>query len=391
MRKNIIILTVLAILLVPLAACSAVGGAVTHTPAATARPTPEPTPTPDPVRTRAEELLSGMNREEKLCQLLIVRPETLTGSAQVLETDASFVAALGTYPVGGLIYSQINLQSVEQATAMIDAAQKASGLNMFISVDEEGGSVARLMRVLGTTKFNSMYSYKDQGTDVAYSNAYTIGSDVLSCHFNTDFAPVADVRSNPENSVIGSRAYSDDFQQAAELVAAAVRGFRDSGVICSLKHFPGHGDTAEDSHLGPAVNYKTLEELRQQEFLPFVSGMEAGADMVMVGHISVPAVDDVPASVSYKLVTGILRDELGWDGVVVTDGLDMGALSGYTEGQKAVACLSAGCDILLGIADIPAALEGLNAALDDGTLSMARIDESVMRVLMLKLEHGIIA
>lgn len=377
-----------------LSACGAAPGVTLPDPDAdvtsTPEPTPEPTPTPDPVKVRAEELLSGMTLREKLCQLMIVRPEVLTGESPVTAAGETTRLALETYPVGGLIYSVDNLVTQEQTREMISNTQSYSKLPLFISADEEGGNVGRLMYKLGTTWVNSMYSYKDQGADTAYSNAKTIGTDMVSCLFNTDFAPVADVWTNPANTVIGDRAYSDDFEQAAELVASAVRGFTDSGVICCLKHFPGHGDTSTDTHEGAAVVSKSLDELRAGEFLPFVSGIEAGADMVMIGHITVTLVDPEPATISKAIITDVLRGELGWDGVVISDSLDMGALAGYDNGEVCVKFLEAGGDILLGIPDIETALTALEAAVTDGRLTESRIDESVQRVLELKISHGII-
>lgn len=357
------------------------------TPAPT--PTPEPTPTPDPVLTRAEELLAGMSLREKLCQLMIVRPEVLTGESPVTAAGETTRLALEQYPVGGLIYSVDNLVTQEQTREMIENTQSYSKIPLIISADEEGGNVGRLMYKLGTTFIHSMYSYKDMGEDTAYQNALTIGTDMVSCLFNTDFAPVADVWTNPANTVIGDRAYSDEFGQASELVAAAVRGFTESGVICCVKHFPGHGDTSTDTHEGAAAVDKSLEELRAGEFLPFEAGIEAGVDMVMVGHITVTAVDDEPATISHEVITGLLREELGWDGVVVTDSLDMGALAGYETGEVCVKYLEAGGDIMLGIPDLAAALTALETAVTEGRLTEQRIDESALRVLMLKLSHGI--
>lgn len=357
------------------------------TPAPT--PTPEPTPTPDPVLTRAEELLAGMSLREKLCQLMMVRPEVLTGESPVTAAGETTRLALEQYPVGGLIYSVDNLVTQEQTREMIENTQSYSKIPLIISADEEGGNVGRLMYKLGTTFIHSMYSYKDMGEDTAYQNTLTIGTDMVSCLFNTDFAPVADVWTNPANTVIGDRAYSDEFGQASELVAAAVRGFTESGVICCVKHFPGHGDTSTDTHEGAAVVDKSLEELRGGEFLPFEAGIEAGVDMVMVGHITVTAVDDEPATISHEVITGLLREELGWDGVVVTDSLDMGALAGYEIGEVCVKYLEAGGDIMLGIPDLAAALTALETAVTEGRLTEQRIDESALRVLMLKLSHGV--
>ena len=386
MKKSAIALLLLAALL--LTACTAPPEAIpapeTGTPAPAIEPTIEPTPEPTP--SRAGEILAGMTLTEKLCQLMIVRPEALAGVSPVTSTGEEMLAGLEAYPVGGIIYSLNNLVSREQTTAMIDGAQSASEIPLFISADEEGGSVGRLMYKLGTTWVDAMYTYKDEGPETAYNNAYTIGSDMAALRFNTDFAPVADVWTNPENTVIGDRAYSDDFDEAAKLVPAAVEGFRDAGVICCVKHFPGHGDTSTDTHTGAAVVDKGLAELMAGELKPFIAGMEAGADMVMVGHITLSAIDsEHPASLSEAVVSGILRDTLGWDGVVITDGLEMGALIQYDMGERCLLALEAGVDILLGVDDIPGTLKALTEAVELGWLSEERIDESVLRVLTLKL------
>ena len=379
-----------------LSACGAAGDVTVPSPTtepaptATPEPTPEPTPTPDPVQEQAEALLADMSLHEKVCQLFVVRPEVLTGLSPVTVAGEATQLSLAEYPVGGLIYSVDNLVTQEQTREMIENTQSYSKIPLIISADEEGGNVGRLMYKLGTTFIHSMYSYKDEGPETAYQNALTIGRDMTSCLFNTDYAPVADVWTNPANTVIGDRAYSDDFNEAAELVSSAVRGFTDAGVVCCLKHFPGHGDTDTDTHEGAAVVNKSLDELRAGELLPFVSGIEAGADMVMIGHITVTALDEVPATISQAVITGLLREELGWDGVVITDSLDMGALAGYDSGEVCVRYLEAGGDILLGVPDLGTAVGAIESAVAEGRLTEQRIDESVLRVLSLKIEHGII-
>ena len=379
-----------------LSACGAAGDVTVPSPTtepaptATPEPTPEPTPTPDPVQEQAEALLADMSLHEKVCQLFVVRPEVLTGLSPVTVAGEATQQALAEYPVGGLIYSVDNLVTQEQTREMIGNTQSYSKIPLIISADEEGGNVGRLMYKLGTTFIHSMYSYKDEGPETAYQNALTIGTDMVSCLFNTDYAPVADVWTNPANTVIGDRAYSDNFEQAAELVASAVRGFTDAGVVCCLKHFPGHGDTDTDTHEGAAVVNKSLDELRAGELLPFVSGIEAGADMVMIGHITVTALDEVPATISQAVITGLLREELGWDGVVITDSLDMGAMAGYDNGEVCVRYLEAGGDILLGVPDLGTAVGAIESAVAEGRLTEQRLDESVLRVLSLKIEHGII-
>ncbi len=351
----------------------------------------EPEPPADPTAARAQEILSSMTLEEKIYQLFVVTPETLTGVGTATRAGETTRAALESYPVGGIVYFAKNLESGEQTRDMISATQSYSKLGLLICVDEEGGPVARLMDKLGTTQLSAMYTYKDDGTDTAQGNAATIGRDILSYGFNTDFAPVADVWSNPNNTVIGRRAYSDDFSQAAELVAAAVQGFHDAGAICTLKHFPGHGDTNEDSHTSSALVTKTHDELSREEWLPFASGIAAGADMVMVVHLTVPDIDDQPATLSRAIVTGCLRGELGFDGVVITDSLVMEAVSGlYAPGELCVRALEAGCDLLLEPESLADAAAGIADAVTSGRLTEARIDESVVRILTLKLKYGIL-
>ncbi len=342
------------------------------------------------------KMMSEMSLHEKICQLFVVTPEGLTGYDLVTESGAATLDALKEYPVGGLIYFAQNLENTEQTKTMISATAESnsvvSDIPLFFAVDEEGGIVARCADKLGTTAFKPMYNYREKGTDTAYSNAFTIASDIAGLGFNLDFAPVADTWSNPDNTVIGTRAYSDDFQQAAELVAGAVKGFKDGGVVCSLKHFPGHGDTAEDSHVGMASSYKTVDELEKAEYLAFESGIAAGADMVMVGHITMVNIDNQPASLSKTIITDELRGKLGFDGVVVTDALAMGALANYYSSDEiAVAVLKAGGDLLLMPEDLDSAVKGIEKAVKNGDLTEKRIDESLERVLRLKKERGILS
>ncbi|MCL2826741.1 MAG: hypothetical protein FWD72_04985, partial [Eggerthellaceae bacterium] len=273
------------------------------------------------------DMVGSMTLREKVCQMLIVTPESITGAGLVTDADAALQGALEEYPVGGLILFQANIVDEGQITSFNAAAQAFAPTPLFISVDEEGGRVARVADALGVYSLEPMLSYQDDGDQVAFDNAKTI-ADVLGRYgFNTDFAPDSDVWSNPDNTVIGDRAYSTDFGVAATLVAAAVRGFHAGNIVCALKHFPGHGDTSEDSHDTAAIVYKSLTDLQGSEFKPFEAGIGAGADMVMVGHIIVPDIDSLPATLSTAVVTGVLRGDLGYGGVVITDSLAMGGIA----------------------------------------------------------------
>lgn len=338
-----------------------------------------------------DETLAGMTLHEKICQMMFVTPEELTGEDGVTVAGDATRQALENYPVGGIVYFAKNLESQDQVKEMIDNSQKDSSIGLFVATDEEGGVVNRLMDTVGTTYIGSMYYYKDDGDETAYENAYTIANDMSALGFNLDFAPVADVWSNPDNTVIGERAYSDDYAQAAELVGNAVKGFNDGGVMCTLKHFPGHGDTAEDSHYSSAYVHRTKEEIMADEMQPFRSGIEAGAEFVMVGHLIVPDIDEVPATLSYKIATGILRDELKFEGVAITDSFEMESIAdNYSVDDAVVMSVKAGMDMILQPKDMASAVNSIEQAVADGELSEDRIDESVRRILTLKESRGLL-
>lgn len=338
-----------------------------------------------------DETLAGMTLHEKVCQMMFVTPEELTGEDGVTVAGDATRQALENYPVGGIVYFAKNLESQDQVKEMIDNSQKYSSIGLFVATDEEGGVVNRLMDTVGTTYIGSMYYYKDDGDETAYENAYTIANDMSALGFNLDFAPVADVWSNPDNTVIGERAYSDDYAQAAELVGNAVKGFNDGGVMCTLKHLPGHGDTAEDSHYSSAYVHRTKEEIMADEMQPFRSGIEAGAEFVMVGHLIVPDIDEVPATLSYKIATGILRDELKFEGVAITDSFEMESIAdNYSVDDAVVMSVKAGMDMILQPKDMASAVNSIEQAVADGELSEDRIDESVRRILTLKESRGLL-
>ena len=355
---------------------------------------PEPEPTPEELAAQAvEELLSSMTREEKVGQLFFVRCPA-----------ESAVEDVSTYHLGGYVLFGRDFQdaagadlTAEQVQETIAADQSAAkedtGISLLIGVDEEGGRVARVSDKLGTTAFDPMASYGAAGdTEAVRQIGATIAQEISSFGFNVDFAPVADVVTNPDNTEIGDRSFSSDPAVAAQMVTAMVEGLQQNGVASCLKHFPGHGSTKADSHKGASVTERTLDELRETELLPFSSGIEAGATMVMVSHMSAPNVtgDETPCDLSPAVVTDLLRGELGYRGVVITDSHEMGAITEYySPGEAAVKALSAGCDIILMPQDLKQAAQGVLDALADGTLTVERVDESVLRILILKLRMGI--
>lgn len=339
---------------------------------------------------QVKSLLTQMTLEEKVYQMFMVYPETLSGVKVSTQAGTRTRDSLARYPVGGIVYAAQNLQNSEQTIQMIGVTQSYAKIPLLIAADEEGGTVTRLMQKLGTHAMTDMYSYRNEEASGAYKNASIIAQDMRRHGFNTNFAPVCDVWSNPENKVIGNRAYSDSYTEAAELIPAAVQGFSQGGIISTLKHFPGHGDTLEDSHEEGAYVYKTLGQMRKEEFLPFIAGIASGADMIMLGHLTVPEIDEVPATISKKLVTDILRNELEFSGVVITDALAMGAMRAYDEAKLCIQAIEAGVDILLAPENLQQAAEAIIAAVRAGQLDEARINESVLRILNMKQRRGIL-
>ena len=402
--RTVRILTAVTLSMAILAGCSPAREQAGQTASPTPVPTPAttdaiepaavpvPSPTGEELRAaRLQEILENMTLHEKICQLFIVYPEAITGVSPMVTADSAVGQALADWPVGGFLFDKKNMVDRRQVTDMLTMVQTMSKIPLILTCDEEGGRVNRLMSTVGTTWVGPMLDYKDSGTETAFENAKTIAADLLSCGFNTDLAPMADVWSNPDNTVIGDRAYSDDFAQAAELVAAAVEGFHTSGAACTLKHFPGHGNTSADSHYGAVYVERTLEELRENELLPFQSGIDAGADAVMIGHLIVSDIDSEPAPFSYRIVTGLLREEMGFTGVVMTDGLQMQAMTDhYSSAEIARKAVKAGVDLLLCPLDLEEAVTALEDAVETGEITQARIDESVLRILELKLRQGIL-
>lgn len=347
------------------------------------------------VEEKAKNMMEHMSLEEKIYQLFVITPEQLTGVSTVTMAGDTTRATLEAQPVGGIVFFAPNLLNREQTITMIQNMQSYSKTGLFIAVDEEGGSVMRLGNnsEMGITAFPSMESIGDtEDVSQAYQVGNTIGSEISQLGFNLDFAPVADVNSNPNNTVIGSRAFGTDPEKVAEMVAACVKGFRDSGMVCTLKHFPGHGDTEEDSHYGEAKSWKTLDELRTCELRPFQAGIEAGTSMIMVGHITLPNVtEEIPATLSHDIVTGILREEMKYNGIIITDSMAMSAIANlYSSDEAAVKAIQAGCDMILMPYQLESAVNGIETAVNSGEITEERIEESVLRILKVKLEAGII-
>lgn len=335
----------------------------------------------------AQTRLANMTPREKVGQLFIVTPEALSADG-VTSVSPALQSAIDEYRPGGFIFFSKNIISPTQLKAFTSDLKNAMKIKPFLSVDEEGGSVARIGNAgFGVKRYASMASVGETGkTLAAFSAGQTIGAYLLDYGFDLDYAPVADVNSNPNNPVIGRRAFGKDPYLVADMAGAFIDGLHSVGVMSSLKHFPGHGDTVGDTHEGFVSLDKDWEELKKTELIPFIQNLEK-TDTVMIAHVALKKVtgSDIPASLSYEIVTEKLRNELGFEGLILTDSLQMGAITkSYSSAEAAVLALEAGVDLLLMPENFPAAFEAVLDAVEEGRLSQERINESVLRILEAK-------
>jgi beta-N-acetylhexosaminidase len=291
--------------------------------------------------------------------------------------------------MGGVILFSNNIKDTAQLHAFVEDL-KAMPSHPLLCIDEEGGIVARLAnnKAFHLPKFANMTQLAASGkTKDVTEAASAIGEYLAQYGFDIDFAPVADVNTNPRNIVIGPRAFSTDPDIAATMVKAYLRGLQKNGVLGCLKHFPGHGDTTADSHFGYAMSRKNWDEIRDCEMIPFKAGISAGAKLVMTAHISLPNVtgSNTPSTLSSLVLQDKLRGELGFDGVIITDAMEMGAIiRQYPVEDACIAAIKAGVDILLCVREYPRVFDSVVAAVHRGEISESRIDESVRRILKLR-------
>lgn len=342
-----------------------------------------------------EALLSEMTLEEKVYQMFIVTPEQLTGASKVTAAGNLTKQKLKEYPVGGLVYFSANLVSRNQTKTMLTKVQKYAneieGVDLFLCVDEEGGRVARVANNKAFRVENVGPMAKVSSEEEAYNCGETIGAYLSELGFNVDFAPDADVLTKSGSVVIGDRSFGSDAGLVTKYAVAYSNGLHAHGIMSTFKHFPGHGATEADTHEGYAYTNATYEELMATELQPFSAAQMCGVDLVMVAHISAPNVvgDDTPCSLSEKMITGILRTNLGYDGLVITDAMNMGAIAkNYDSGIAAKMAVKAGVDMVLMPSDFQAAYSGLYTAVRSGEISEERIDESVRRILTAKVKRG---
>ncbi|WP_458408386.1 glycoside hydrolase family 3 protein [Anaerotignum sp.] len=348
-----------------------------------------PEKTPEEVKAEyIQSMIDDMDAEEKAGQLIMADFRTNADGTGMTVLSDEAKDALSEYHIGGVILFAENLDTAEQTKQLTADLQNAADYGLLIGIDEEGGLVSRLKK---SNIEHETFPDAAEIEDAAYEGR-TIGAELAELGINVDFAPVADVNTNPENPIIGTRAFSSDPQAAASKVAEFIKAMKETGVSACAKHFPGHGDTAMDSHLGETYVEHDMERLRSVEFIPFEQAITAGTDFIMAGHIKTPnaTADGLPASVSPEML-GILRNDLMYDGIIITDAMNMGAIvDAYGSGESAVMAVQAGVDIVLMPADLSEAAEALTEAIEKGTISEERVNEALWHVLSLKYDKGIL-
>ena len=359
--------------------------------------TPNETPTDE-----VEAQLQKMTLREKVGQMFYIRIESLDPSIEWTKYDdlanlknqeitMKMRKTNEQYPVGGIILYAWNIEDETQLASIISQVRSLKG-NPLLCIDEEGGRVSRLANNpnFDVKKYESMAAIGATGDPKnAYECGNTIGTYLKYYGFDIDFAPVADVNTNPDNIIIGPRAFSDKPEVAAPMVTSYLQGLKDAGITGCVKHFPGHGDTSDDTHTGYVQSLKTWEEMKDCEMVTFRAGIQWGCQLIMTAHIAVPNVtgSTIPSTMSSVVLQDKLRGELGYQNIIITDGMEMGAITKhYTSGEAAVGSIKAGVDIVLGPRDFTEAFDAVIAAVNDGYISEERINQSVRRILKLKLQ-----
>lgn len=357
--------------------------------------TEAPTKAEKKASSKAAKKLKEMNLQEKICQMFVTTPEAVPGYGSMLYVDDWFQTCYEEYPVGGFIYFEANISYDQQLRDLLGRSQEMAmdrGIGVFQSVDEEGGAITRVQRMLWTEPVYDMSHYgKLNDFDTAYDAGRTIGGYLADYGFNVDFAPVADVNINPSNE-LGNRIFSSDPIVVSDMSAAVVKGLKSQKICSTLKHFPGLGAGDGNTHYESVNLVRSHEQLKIEEFPAFKGGIEAGTDFVMVGHqITSASRDRLPGDLSPVVVTNWLRGELGFEGIIISDSQSMGAITNtYTSDEAAIMAVKAGVDVILMPYDLRTAVDGLKNAVNTGKLPLERINESVLRILEKKEEMGLI-
>lgn len=328
-----------------------------------------------------------MPLEDKVAGLFIVTPESITGVGTAVKAGEGTKTALTKYSVGGIVYNTKNIQSEAQFKEMIENTNLYANYPLFIAVEDEGGKISPLAEKGLVEKQKNAKAIADAGEiDNAQAVGATMGTYLAEYGFNLNFAPVADI-SSVENSIMADRAYGAEVLTCGDYVAAMVTGLEEQGVSSCLKHFPGMGSTTQNPDDGLSSTDRTAEDFRANEFEVFKAGIAAGADMIMVSHMAAPSLvgDNTPCSMSEAIVTDILRGELEYEGVIITDSMSLKAISEYHGADEAaVMALRAGCDMILMPEDFEKAYNGVLEAVQSGVISEERINDSLRRIYRIK-------
>ncbi len=344
------------------------------------------------IEKKAGQLLAQMNIDEKVYQMMILTPEQLTGEDTVDAAGAKTQAGLEKCPVGGIVYSGANLKDPDQTKKMLSNTEefglKKVGVPLFLCIAEEGGDAAPIsgIKTFKAKKVSSMGAIGS--ADAAYEAGHTIGESLWGLGFNVDLAPDCDVLTGEGKGFIGSRSFGSDPVTVRDYAASYLSGLHDSAILGTFKYFPGYGSVSDDPDKGTAVTEKTSDQLKEAELVPFAYASSAGADFVMVGHVSVPSIisDNTPSSLSHTMVTELLKGELAYEGIVVTDDLRKKAVTdSYDPSDAAVMAIKAGNDMLLTPGDHENIPEKVKAAIASGEIDEEQINASVKKIIVRKL------
>jgi beta-N-acetylhexosaminidase len=350
---------------------------------------PAPMPTPVPTVDAIQNKLQQMTVEEKIGQMIFAGIDGFDMNRLTNEL-------ITTYKVGGLILYKTNVKTTGQLVELVNTLKRTNAGNklpLWMGVDEEGGKVTRLPDEIAKTPPNKQVG-KTNSKELAYSIGNLLGKELNAYGLNVDFAPVLDINSNPNNPVIGERSFGTNAPIVSSMGIQEMKGLQAQRVLPVVKHFPGHGDTSEDSHIGLPVVQHNLDRLRKLELVPFAEAFSQQADAVMVAHILLPKVDtQYPASMSKKIITGLLRQEMDFNGLIVSDDMTMGAiLKNYELGEAAVQSVLAGTDVVMVAHEydkIVTVIGALRKAVEEKRIPMQTIDQSVTRIIKLKQKYQV--
>ncbi len=346
---------------------------------------------------KVEKIVNNMTLEEKVGQIFMVAPEAVDkdGGSTTVFTE-NIEKEIEKYNLGGYILFASNIENSTQTQELINGLKKSSKIQPFVGVDEEGGRVARIGKnsAMGVEKIEPMAQVgKSQNYERANEIGTTIGKYIKNLGFNLDFAPDTDVLTDSNNTEIGDRSFGNDPEVVGKMATEVVKGLQSENISTVLKHFPGHGGSIGNSHQGFSLSNRTEEELKKCEIVPFKTAIENGADCVMVAHMSLPNVtgDNIPATLSKKVVTDMLKTELNFKGVVFSDSMSMGAITeNYGTGDACVKAVEAGIDMVLMPENLDEAYNAVLEAVKNGKISQERLDDAVSRIIKAKIQRGII-